>query len=216
MKKLIVLISAMLVLAPLTALDINPATMTAEGEWEIQGERLVQVQPGAPRAKIAIPYPQNGVAEYEFTVRYEDGVLEDGHGGFGIHIFADNVKYDRAWGVDDSWLLWINYDVEPVGISSGLSAQVYKSVSNSRMDLVADYDMNWALDNMEKIGLGMNDLFGGIVPIRFTVDSQSGEVIFDDPFSQDYVYKFTLPIEQPLEGSMVVLRSNGMALSFGQ
>jgi hypothetical protein len=200
----------------LGAIEIDPVLSAAEGEWELDGERLLQSDPDSPRAKFAVSYPQAGPTEYVFNVRYEGGVLEDGHGGFGIHIFADEVKRGRAWGAGESWLLWLNYDVAPEGIAPGLSAQVYRSVNNSRMDLLADYDLNWALQNMSDIGLTLDDLLSQTVTIRLSVDPASGEVVFHDPFSEGYVYRFTLPMDSRSIGSMVVLRSNGMRISFAQ
>jgi hypothetical protein len=216
MKQLLILAAAFLIAMSVSAIEIDPDLMTAEGSWVLQGDRLVQTDEGAPRAKFAIPYPQYGLTTYEFNVRYEGGVLEDGHGGFGIHIFADRVKKGRAWGAGESWLLWLNYDQEPRGINSGLSAQVYRSVSNSRMDLIADYDLNWALDNLSEMGLGVEDILSRTVTIKLTVDSRTGEVTFFDPFAEDYTYRFTLPIDEPLMGTLVVLRSNGMGISFAQ
>jgi len=216
MKRILIIMLIAFTLLPVISQDIDPETMTCEGSWEIKGDRLYQTDMDAYRAKMAIPYPQMGLAVYDFNVKYEGGVLEDGHGGFGIHIFSDSYFVGRSWGVDGSWLLWLNYDEAPTGIHSGFSAQVYKSHGYSRMELIADYDLNWALENLDEKGLSIEDYLEDAVNIKIKVNSRNGEVKFYDPFAENYVYTFTLPIEEPLSGKYVVLRSNGMKISFGK
>lgn len=216
MKRILTLIAAFLIVLPVFSLEIDPGSMTGEGSWEINGDRLYQTDGDAYRAKLAIAYPQMGSSSYEFTVKYEEGVLEDGHGGFGIHIFADSFLKGRAWGVDGSWLLWLNYDENAEGVNSGLSAQVYKSKNHSSMDLIADYDLNWALDNLNEKGITVEELLRDTVNMKIDVNARTGLVKFYDPFSEGFYYEFTLPIEEPLSGKYVVLRTNGMELSFGR
>ena len=120
-----------------------PEHQFAAGRWNFVGTRLFQSDIKAGLAKVNIRAPQSGPMQYEFNVRYEDG-LQDGHGGFGIHIFGDSAYNGASWGAGKSYLIWINYDEKPVtpGFIRGFSAQVYRSRTNSVMDLVQSYDLN--------------------------------------------------------------------------
>ena len=184
---------------------------TGSGNWRFIGDRLFQNDERSGLAKMNLRAPQNGPMIYEFNVRYEGGI-EDGHGGFGIHIFANDVVHRASWGSGASYLLWLNYDENPLSreIPRGFSAQVYRSYSNSRMDLVESFNLN------EYAHLLTYENVAAPVPARIWVDGNTGEVrIFDptDPTMRGYFY-FHLPTRN-LNGNWVSIRTNGLRLSFG-
>ena len=190
-----------------------PEYRFASGNWAIIGDRLYQNDASARLAKVNIHVPQRGPMIYEFNVRYEDGI-QDGHGGFGIHIFADNVVNRASWGSGVSYLLWLNYDEKPVtkGIPKGFSAQVYRSHSNSYMELVQSFDLN------EYAYLLTEENVAEPVPARIWVDGTTGEVRVYDPTDPNMEYYFYLYLDRkdlPLKGNWVSLRTNGLKLSFG-
>ena len=185
----------------------------ASGSWFFIGDRLYQNDAGARLAKVNIRAPQSGPMIYEFNARYEDGA-QDGHAGFGIHIFVDNVINSASWGSGVSYLLWLNYDEHPItkGIPAGFSAQVYRSYTNSRMDLVESVDLN------QYAYLLTDENLSQPVPFRIWVDGNTGEVRIYDPTDPDdgfYFYYFIDRKDLPLRGNWVSLRTNGVKLSFG-
>ena len=185
----------------------------ASGRWNMSGDRLYQNEAGARLAKVNMLIPQGGPMIYEFNARYEDG-LDDGHGGFGIHIFASDVLHSASWGSGVSYLLWLNYDENPItpGIHRGLSAQVYRSYSNSRMDLLESVDLN------EYVPLLTDEDLLYPIPFRIWADGNTGEVrVYDpsDPELLDYYYFFIDRSVLPLSGNWISLRTNGFSLSFG-
>ena len=187
----------------------------ADGDWQLRSGRLVQRDVDAGKAKFAIPYSQNGNAVYEFNVKYERGVLDDGHGGFGLHVFADSVLDGEAWGAGESWLLWLNYDESPSTVIPGLSAQIYQSISHSQMELQEEYDLNYVVDLFARAGMTAREVLANPVPVKIVINGDSGEVRVYDPTVERYYYVFTLPLEGPMEGDYVALRTNGVSLSFG-
>ena len=189
-----------------------PEHQFASGNWGFTGNRLYQNDANARLAKLNVRAPQSGPMIYEFNVRYEDGI-EDGHGGFGLHIFADNVLNGTSWGSGTSYLLWLNYDENPItrGISRGFSAQIYRSLSNSYMELLENYDLNEYVDLLTYENCAMNT-----VPAKIWVNGDTGEVrVYDptDPALEDYFYLY-LPARS-LKGNWISLRTNGLKLSFG-
>ena len=181
------------------------------GNWRFIGERLHQTDEHAGLAKLNVRVPQSGPMIYEFNVRYEGGI-EDGHGGFGIHLFANNVVHRASWGSGDSYLLWLNYDENPVtrGFTRGFSAQLYRSRNNTTMELVESYDLN------QYSSLLTYENVAQPVPARIWVDGNTGEVrIYDptDPTMNGYFY-LNLPTRN-LRGDWVSIRTNGLRLSFG-
>lgn len=216
-KRLIFLLPLLLCLVAFqaVALDIDPGTMAAWGDWSFEGTRLVQKDSETGIAKFVIPVTQAGTMTYSFNVKYVDGVLEDGHGGFGIHIFADSVGKGYAWGAGNSYLLWLNYDENPRDVTAGLSAQVYKSTSDSEMELLVDYDLNWVIEKLAGMGYTVDQVLSQPIPIKIVVNGNTGDVKFYDPIVENYVYTFKLPISHPLFGNYVALRTNGMSVSFG-
>jgi len=187
-----------------------PEYRFASGQWRFQGDRLYQNDTSAPLAKVNFQVPQSGPMIYEFNVRYEDAPRKT-HAGFGIHIFADNVIHSVSWGSGTSYLLWLNYDENPItkGIPKGLSAQVYRSVSNSQMDLIESIDLNEYIDVVDQY-------ISRQVPVKIWADGNTGEVRVYDPTvpTLDYYYYFYLPTKG-LKGNWVSLRTNDVKASFG-
>jgi len=182
----------------------------AYGQWDIKGDRLVQSDLNAGMARVDIPYIQNGIATYEFDVQYKNGGADDQHAGFGIHIFVDNPAPGRAWGNGKSYLIWLNYDEEAKGISSGLSAQVYKSLSHSQMKLVADFDLNKYAPLLNAANMDI------VIPVKMKVNGNTGDVKIYDPTKAGWVYEFNLGNSVPLSGNYVSLRTNSASFSFGK
>ncbi|MDR3341321.1 MAG: hypothetical protein LBT14_00765 [Treponema sp.] len=189
-----------------------PEHSFASGSWTESNNRLYQNDANARLAKVNIKAPQSGSMLYEFNARYESGA-EDGHGGFGLHIFADNVYNGPSWGSGKSWLLWLNYDENPSNnaIPKGLSAQVYRSYTNSRMELVQNIDLNQYVNLLTPENLTYS------VPFRIWVNGDTGEVRVYDPTDPDLASYFYFNIDKkdvPLKGDWVALRTNGIKLSF--
>jgi hypothetical protein len=213
MKRFVLFLVVMLVGATLFAQVQLPEHQFAAGQWGFIGTRLYQNDVRAPLAKMNLRAPQSGPMIYEFNVRYEDG-LQDGHGGFGLHVFADSAFNGASWGAGKSYLLWLNYDLAPVtrGFPAGFTAQVYKSLTNSRMDLVESFDLNWTLDYISWDDLNYP------VPVKIWINGDTGEVRVYDPTDPALSYYWFFNIDRrdlPLSGNWVALRTNGVKLSFG-
>jgi len=211
MKRMILFLLVLGIGVSLFAQVRLPEHHFASGNWTMIGNRLYQNDASAGMAKMNMRIPQSGPMIYEFNVRYEDGV-EDGHGGFGIHVFADDVIHQRSWGNGVSYLLWLNYDERPLSrdIPRGFSAQVYRSRSNTTMDLVDSFDLNQYAHLLTWENCGANT-----VPGKIWVDGTSGEVRVYDPTDLNYYYYFNLPTRN-LRGNWIALRTNGLKLSFGE
>jgi hypothetical protein len=187
-----------------------PEYRFAAGNWLISGERLYQNNEKAGLAKVNIQVPQQGLMLYEFDARYESGA-EDGHGGFGLHIFEDAALHSPSWGAGNSYLLWLNYDENPSNskIPKGLSAQIYRSHTNTWMDLIESFDLNGYAQYLTAEDLAYP------VHFRITADGDTGEVRVYDPVEPDIYYVVQLDKKDvPLKGQWVSLRTNGMKLSF--
>jgi hypothetical protein len=189
-----------------------PEYTFASGSWRFAGSRLYQNDAGARLAKANFKVPQSGIMLYNFNLRYEGGA-EDGHGGVGIHIFVDRALNWASWGAGKSFLLWLNYDKKPLSkdIPAGLSAQIYRSVDNSRMELIDSIP----LSNYERFLTKEN--LAAPINFRIIANGDTGEVrIYDptDPNNRRYFYFLIDKKDLPLKGSYVVLRTNGIKLSF--
>jgi hypothetical protein len=143
MKRIVLVLCLLGAAAALFAQVNLPEYRFASGNWSLSGQYLYQNDAKAGLAKMNARAPQSGPMLYEFDAKYENGA-EDGHGGFGLHIFVDSAFNAASWGAGNSYLLWLNYDENPISkdIPKGLSAQVYRSHSNSWMQLVQSYDLN--------------------------------------------------------------------------
>jgi hypothetical protein len=211
MKRFLLLLLVLGVGVSLFAQVQLPEHYFASGNWVFIGDRLFQNDPNARLAKMNVRVPQSGPMIYEFNIRYEGGT-EDGHGGFGIHIFANNVVHGASWGSGDSYLLWLNYDENPItpGIHRGFSAQLYRSYTNARMELLESFNLN------EFAHLLTPQNLADPIPVVIWANGNTGEVrIYDptDPAMNDYFYLY-LPTRD-LRGNWISLRTNGLRLSFG-
>ncbi|MDR2783522.1 MAG: hypothetical protein LBB48_06765 [Treponema sp.] len=213
MKRFILFLLAIGVAATAFAQNDLPEYQFAVGTWEIIEGRVFQKDAATRLAKANVKVPQSGAMLYEFDVRYESG-LEDGQGGFGVHIFADNAIKRPSWGVGKSWLLWLNYDKNPLknsGIQAGLSGQVYRSVNNSTMELVQSVDLN------RYVPLFTQEGSPNLVSFKIYANGDTGEIRVYDPTDStgaNYYY-FTIDKKYlPLKGDWVVFRTNGVSLSF--
>jgi hypothetical protein len=214
MKRCVVFLLVFGAAASLFAQVELPEHRFVSGSWGISGQRLYQNDAKARLAKVNIQAPQNGPMIYEFNARYEAGA-EDGHGGFGLHIFADSVYNGPSWGSGKSYLLWLNYDENPINknIPRGFSAQVYRSYTNSRMELVQSVDLN------RYASLLTEDNLSYPVPFKIRVDGGTGEVRVYDPVDSDgrsYYYFYIDKRDLPMKGNWVALRTNGMTVSFAR
>jgi len=189
-----------------------PEHYPISGQWSEKDGRLYQNDEKARLAKVNIPVVQNSPAMiYEFDARYEGGA-EDGHGGFGVHLFVDAAFGRESWGAGHSYLLWLNYDETPQNknIQPGLSAQIYRSYSNSRMELVESFDLN------KYAPLLTEENLANPVHFKIIVDARTGEIRIYNPVDDNLTY-YTLNMDRrvlPIKGDWVVLRTNGMRMSF--
>ncbi len=208
MKKLLALFLVVVTAGGMVFADGYGRYGTPEGQWNFRGNRLYQNDVKAPRAKAWLSVPQNGSMVYEFTMRYEGGG-EDGHGGVGIHILSDTAPKGKSWGMSDSWLLWLNYDENPSSksIPTGLSAQVYKSDSNSKMEIVDSVSLKYAEP------LLLANLYADI-PVKLTFLSERGRLLIADPSGQTAGWYVDLPGASGAKADFVAVRTNGMAVSF--
>ena len=179
----------------------------SHGEWDVRGARLYQLDVEEPLAKINMMAAQSGEMQYEFTVRYEGGGIEDLMGGFGIHVFMDDPWDGKSWGNGDSYLLWLNYDMEPEYGPKGLTAQIYKSTSEIEMALIGYFDLNDYAYLLSASNMNVD------VPVRLKIDGNRGSVWVESPMQPGYGFRFS--IGQPLgRGGYAALRTNSLALSF--
>jgi hypothetical protein len=216
MKRLIILMALIGVTVALFAQSLPYEYQFAAGRWGWVGSRAFQNDTTSGLAKMNVRAPQSGSSlYYEFNVRYEDG-LQDGHGGIGIHLFADSAYNGASWGAGNSILLWLNYDEHPVstGFPRGFTAQIYRSINNSQMEQLDSVDLNQYLPYFD---------ISATVPVKIWVNGNTGEVrIYDptDPTLNEYYFVVNLAdylprSAFPLRGDWVALRTNGISVSFG-
>ncbi|MDR0706462.1 MAG: hypothetical protein LBF60_01115 [Treponema sp.] len=213
MKRFILFLLASGVTATVFAQADLPEHQFAVGTWEIIEGRVFQKDAAARLAKANVKAPQSGAMLYEFDVRYESG-LEDGQGGFGVHIFADTAINRPSWGVGKSWLLWLNYDESPLknsGVQAGLSGQVYRSINDSTMELVQSVDLN------HYAPLFTQDGASNLVSFKIYANGDTGEIRVYDPTDSTGANYYYFSIDKkylPLAGDWVAFRTNGVSLSF--
>lgn len=208
MKRTLVLIAVIVLAAGMVYADSHLSFGTPEGQWNLVGGRLFQQDEGAPRAKAWMAIPQNGSMIYEFTMRYEGGG-EDGHGGVGIQFLADSVPTGKSWGFGDSWLIWLNYDVNPTaaGVPRGLSAQLYKSTNNLKMEIVKTISLK-AYESVFANAIAMD------IPVKLTFIANRGRIIIADPTGSSAGWYIDMPGSRGDSGRYVAVRTNGAAVSF--
>jgi len=212
MKRFILFFMVMGIAMSIFAQPEVPEHTFASGSWRFVGSRLYQNDANARLAKVNFKVPQSGPMIYTFNMRYEGGA-EDGQGGVGIHIFVDNAINRASWGAGKSYLLWLNYDKKPFSKDTpvGLSAQVYRSVNNSQMELITSLP----LPEYERFLTKEN--LASPISFRIIANGDTGEVrIYDptDPSNRKYFVFFMDKKDLPIKGNFVALRTNGIKLSF--
>ncbi|MBF9018335.1 MULTISPECIES: hypothetical protein [unclassified Oceanispirochaeta] len=209
MKKVILIIICLSVVFTTSIFADSMKFKASYGDWKVSSYQITSDSESS-MAKINVYAPQNGTMVYEFKARYLDG-LQDGHGGFGLHVFVDKPAPAKAWGEGESYLLWINYDENPTSSSTpkGLSAQIYKSDNNYRMNLVESVSLASIEPMIEK---SMNYA----LPVKLVIDGKTGMAKIYDPFKEDYAYTFPLSSDTPLKGNYVSVRTNSLAVAFTQ
>jgi hypothetical protein len=186
-----------------------PEHSFVSGNWVVSGDRLYQNDQNARLAKMNVKFPQDGAILYEFSARYEGGA-EDGHGGLGLHFFVKSEFGYPSWGAEQSYLIWLNYDENPTNssIPAGLSAQVYYSYTNTYMELLQSFDLNEYGDLLTDENLAQPVFF------KIMVDGDAGVIQVFDPTRDDGSYYAIQLNSNKLKGDWVVLRTNGIKLSF--
>ncbi len=210
MRKFVLVVLTLAVLVPFGLAAQQDEYGFIHGDWEIFGGRLYQNNVRTSIAKAWLAYPQEGTVDYNFNVKLEEGLWEDGHAGVGIHIFVDKPSRGFSWGEGHSYLLWLNYDKNPGSdtIPRGLSAQVYRSDANHRMVLLQSYDLSM----VEKVVMTLPK--DTVLPVRITADGRTGMVQVYDPLDASLSYPIKLDNTRPLKGGYVTLRTNSGGFSF--
>jgi len=207
---LLFLITPLSIFAQKTVLneDFSPAPNLHKsyGDWEVKNGRLYQKDTQKGLAMLNFNAEQSGVMQYEFTLRYEAGGIEDLMGGFGIHIFVDEADHGRSWGDGDSYLLWINYDQKATYGGKGFRAQVYDSDSTTEMVLKAGYSLAPYSKYLSKENLNNE------IPIKIVANSYTGDINVYDPSNPDWYYYFTLPNLSD-RGNFIGFRTNSLSIS---
>lgn len=189
------------------------------GTWKADNA-LIQSNIKTGLAMINRKLPQSGVYQLEYTASYLSGGFADQraadmgkyHAGFGLHIGIDKPAKGPSWGNGKSYLLWFNLDtiVPPTSAFYGLRAQVYKSVSNSIMTLMSEYNEELIPADLiqENIPYLSESLY-----FKMIVDTDSGEVKVFDPTLEDHYYSLYLE-PSLLKGSYIALRTNTVSIAF--
>lgn len=240
MKKVALILGALLLLLPLAASAQDVIVedefislgewVPGHGDWGTRGGMLIQRNTKTGLARIDRPLQQDGEFEISFVVRYEAGGFDSPedlqnnqlHAGFGIHIGAENPPLGRmAWGVGDSFLLWLNLDTRTATAQDfaqhlGFRGQVYRSENSSRMDLTEmNVDIQAALAQLgvEMTISDLNPFLVTSVPMRIRVNTETGRIMVNDPTNQSLWFWFDVDPEV-LDGDYISLRTNGLALRF--
>ncbi|HUZ17647.1 MAG TPA: hypothetical protein VMV68_04630 [Spirochaetia bacterium] len=191
-----------------TSFSGSGAVSNSYGDWQMTGGRLYQDSVTNHLAKANFQVPQSGIMEYDFNIRYQAGGFEDHMGGFGIQVFVDQPYSGMSWGNGTSYLLWLNYDEHPTYGGAGFRAQVYKSTSDTDMTLMPGYDI--ALDPAYLTQQNAST----IIPVKITINSNTGEVLVKDPTRDNWEYAFNLGSSLGT-GAAIALRTNSLSVSFG-
>jgi hypothetical protein len=240
MKKVALIFAALLLLLPFAVsaqVIVNDDFSTlgewvpGYGEWGIRGGMLVQRDTHTGLARIDRMVEQDDEYEISFRVRYEAGGFESRaallaqqlHAGFGIHVGVENPALGRvAWGAGNSYLLWLNLDTRTETAMDapehlGFRAQVYRSTSNSEMELVDAYNIDiLAALNAFGYDVSLADLESIIaVPaqIKIRVNTDTGRIMVMDPTNPTLWFYFNVA-PSVLRGDYMSLRTNSLAVSF--
>ena len=222
--------------------DMDGWTIGA-GDWSVSENRMYQESTSALMARVDREVPADGEYEVRFTIRYEGGGYDSEedlaneilHGGFGVHVgMHDPLLGAKSWGVGEGYLLWLNLDTRDrtannYSIHHGLRAQVYESAGPVEMDLLR---ADWAerVVGNERVSLDVPAAYeqiGGTMEIaelaeelsepytmRLRVNPVSGVVRVDDPTGSGWL-AIPLDASKLREGDYVSLRTNSLAVSFG-
>lgn len=105
------------------------------GEWSVDRDRAVQMDPDQYFAKLAVSAPQaSQPVLYSFRARSLD---PDGWVGLGIHLFVNDVEKRRGYGMGRSLLVWLTRDPE-VYKTNLTYLQLYRSDDDINMGRVMD------------------------------------------------------------------------------
>lgn len=209
MKKVILILICLSVVFSTSVFADSMKVKASYGDWKVSSYQIAS-DSDSSMAKANVYAPQNGTMVYEFNARYLDG-LQDGQGGFGIHVFVDKPAPGKAWGEGESYLLWVNYDEKPVNSSTpkGLSAQIYKSENDYRMNLVESFSLA-ALEPIIEKSMHL------ALPVKLVIDGKTGMAKIYDPFNKELAYTFKLSSDTPMKGNYVSVRTNSLSVAFTQ
>ena len=91
-----------------------------------------------------------------------------------------------------------------------MSAQLYESVSHSRMHLVESINLNKYASIIENAGPNT------LLPITIIINGRTGAARIYNPMNPTSYITFELDIDKALRGNWIALRTNGLAASFGR
>jgi len=182
------------------------------GDWTLRGGGLAQIDGEETIATASRIVRQRGVVLYEFDLWYLSG-LSDGYGGLGLHILIDEPTGVRSWGQNDSYLLWIAYDIEAYG-TDHLYAQMYKSSGPVSMTY---HNMEGSDFPLDKAIFAAGDLAETTrenpLRVRLLIDTDSGNGRLYRPGGNGSY--FTVDFGSSLgEGMYIGLRTNSLSVVF--
>jgi len=186
--------------------------MKVSGTWKVSSGRMVQTDLNETIAVATIPVRQSGEVMYELDVRYVGGG-EDDYAGFGFHMAVNSPSKGRSWGNGKSMLAWVTWDPNAYGWPGGF-IQVYKSTAPVSMGLYPSGDI---LKDGDRFPVNEEYLkyeyLEYTVPVKMSIDLDTGEGKFYDPFAPDeYYFPFDLGAPIP-SGSYFSFRMNSVSLS---
>ena len=124
------------------------APQTQIGDWEFNENQVSQTDPKEFFAKLELPVPQN---EQPTLYRLEGRSKGDGWVGFGIHIFADNIR-QKGYGYGESLLIWFTRDPDHYG-NNQTYLEIYRSNNDINMARIVNAAIPESIDNWIDIDL---------------------------------------------------------------
>lgn len=104
------------------------------GSWDVRAGIAAQTDPDAFFARAALfADQQNEPTLYSVELRS----LDEGWVGAGLHLFVDEVRSRRGYGMGSSLLVWLTRDPERRGVSQ-THLQVYRSDDDVNMERVLE------------------------------------------------------------------------------
>lgn len=183
------------------------------GDWQIKDGMLTQQDTVNRITHIVRKVKQSGLMEYTFDFQYLGG-LADQYGGFGLHICVDRPTTMRSWGHNNSYLLWLTYDLAAY-TQPKLFAQIYKSTGPTGMDF-------WLMSRGDEFPVPVEVINPAALTeqivksvklrIKIEMDLDTGSGKFYNPLNDEYYFPFELgtPIQ---DGMYISLRTNSMAVA---